>query len=136
MLVVVQSLSRVQLFATPWMAAHQVSLSFTISQSLPRLMSIEWIMPSNHLVLCCPLLLLPSVFPSIRVLNLNTGGASGKEPTFLCRRQKRLELDPWVGKIPWRRAWQSTPISLPGESHGQRSLAGLQSMGLQRVGHD
>ena len=61
----VQSLSR--LFATPWNAAHQASLSIANSQSLLKLMSIELVMPSNHLILCHPLLLLPSVFPSIRV---------------------------------------------------------------------
>ena len=63
----VQSLSRVQLFATPWAAACQASLSNTNSQSLPKLMPIELMMPSNHLILCRPLLLLPSIFPSIRV---------------------------------------------------------------------
>ena len=63
----VQSLSRVWLFATPWTAARQASLSITNSQSLHRLMSIESVMPSNHLILCRPLLLLPSIFPSIRV---------------------------------------------------------------------
>ena len=62
----VQSLSCVRLFAT---AAYQASLSITNSQSLPKLMSIESVMPSNHLILCCPLLLLPSVFPSIRVFS-------------------------------------------------------------------
>ena len=59
-------LSRVQLFATPWTAACQASLSITNSQSLLRLMSIKSVMPSNHLILCRPLLLLPSIFPSIR----------------------------------------------------------------------
>ena len=49
---------------------------------------------------------------------------SGKEPTCQCRRCKRLGFSPWVGKIPWRRSWQPSPVSLPGESHGQRSLAG------------
>ena len=68
-LAVVQSLSHVQLFSTAWTAAHQASLSFTISQSLLKLMSTESVTPSNHLVLCCPLLLLPSVFPSIRVFS-------------------------------------------------------------------
>ena len=63
---VVQSLSHVWLFATPWTAAHEAPLSFTISQSLHKLMSIELVMPSNHLTLCCSLLL-PSIFPSIRV---------------------------------------------------------------------
>ena len=62
-------LSPVQLFATPWTVAHQASLSFTIFQSLLRLMSIELVMPSSHLILCHPLLLLPSVFPSIRVFS-------------------------------------------------------------------
>ena len=65
----VQSLSRVRLFATPWTAAFQASLSITNSQSLPKLMSIESVMPSNHLILCRPLLLLPSTFPSIRVFS-------------------------------------------------------------------
>ena len=63
----VQSLSRVRLFATPWTAAHQASLSITNSRSLLKFMSIELVMPSNHLILCRPLLLLPSVFPSIKV---------------------------------------------------------------------
>ena len=67
--VAVQSLSRVRLFATPWTAARQASLSFTISWSLLKLMSIKLVMPSNHLVLCAPLFLLPSVFPSIRVFS-------------------------------------------------------------------
>ena len=62
-----QSLSRVQLFATPWTAAHQTSLSITNSWSLLKLMSTESVMPSNHLIFCHPLLLLPSIFPSIRV---------------------------------------------------------------------
>ena len=65
----VQSLSHVRLFATPWTAAHQASLSITNSQSPPKPMSIESVMPSNHLILCCPLLLLPSIFPSIRVFS-------------------------------------------------------------------
>ena len=69
-LVVVQSLSRVRLFATPWTAARQASLSFTISQSLLKHMSIESVMTSNHLIFCYPLLLLPSIFPSIKVLYL------------------------------------------------------------------
>ena len=62
-------LSRVQLFVTPWTAALQASLSITNSWSLLKLMSIESVMPSNHLILCHPLLLLPSIFPSIRVFS-------------------------------------------------------------------
>ena len=69
MLVFAPSLSRVQLFAAPWTAARQASLSFTISQSLLKLMSIESVMPSNHLILCRRLLLLPPILPSIRVFS-------------------------------------------------------------------
>ena len=65
----VQSLSRVRLFATPWIATCQASLSITNSLSSPKLMSTESVMPSNHLILCHPLLLLPSIFPSIRVFS-------------------------------------------------------------------
>ena len=70
----VQSLSRIRLFmdfffVTPWTAAHKASLYITNSWSLPKLMSIELVMPSNHLILCWPLLLLPSIFPNIRVFS-------------------------------------------------------------------
>ena len=61
------------------------------------------------------------------------GGASGKESACQCRRCKRRGSNPWVMKIPWRKAWQPTPIFLPGESHGQRRL---QHIGSQRVGHN
>ena len=76
----VQLLSRVRLFATPWTTAHQASLSITNSQSLLKLISIESLMPSNHFILSCPLLLLPSIFPSIRVFS--------KEPALCIRWQK------------------------------------------------
>ena len=65
----VQSLSHVRLSATPWTAAHQASLSITNSRSLPKLMSIESVMPSNHLILCRPILFLPLIFPNIRVFS-------------------------------------------------------------------
>ena len=55
------------------------------------------------------------------------GDASGKEHTCQCRRHKKCGFSPWIGKIPWRRAWQLTPVFLPGDSHGQRSLAGPSS---------
>ena len=67
--VVVQSLSHALLFVTPWTAACQASLSFTIPRSLLKFISIELVMPSNHLILCCPLLLLPSILHSIRVFS-------------------------------------------------------------------
>ena len=75
-----QSLSHVRLFATPWIAAHQASLSITNSPSSLRLTSIESVMPSSHLILCCPLLLLPSIPPSIRVFS--------NESTLRMRRPK------------------------------------------------
>ena len=77
----VQSLSRVRLFATPWTAARQASLSITNSQSLLKLLSIESVMPSNHLILCHPLLLLPSIFPRIRVFS-NESVLCIKWPTY------------------------------------------------------
>ena len=80
--VVVQSLHHVLLFASPWTAARQVSLSFTIYWSLLKLMSTELVMPSNHFILCCPLLLLPSIFPSIRGFSKVTfhhGGAPDRK---------------------------------------------------------
>ena len=61
---------------------------------------------------------------------------SGKEPVWQCRRCRRRGFHPWVGKIPWRRKWQSTPIFLPGKSHGQRNLVGSSPWDLKRVGHD
>ena len=73
----VQSLSHVQLFVTPWTAGCQASLAITNSWNLPKLMSIELVMPSSYLILCCPLLLLPSIFPSIRVFPMSQLFASG-----------------------------------------------------------
>ena len=114
--VVVHSLSRVWLFATPWTSACQASLSFTISQSLLKLMSIESVMPSNHLILCCPLLLLPSIFPSISVFSSELG---------LC--------------IRWPKYWSfSFSLILPMNIQdwfplGLTGLISLQSKGLSRV---
>ena len=76
---------------------------------------------------------------SLYIAQLPTQGfpddASGKEPTCQCRSQRRLRFDPWVRKIPWRRAWQPPPVFLPGESHGPRSLMGYSPLG-HRVRHD
>ena len=77
--VVAQWLSHVQLFATPWTAARQAPLSFTNSQSLLKLMSIESGMPSNHLIFCCPFLLLTSNFSNIRVLSVSQLFTSGTQ---------------------------------------------------------
>ena len=87
--IVVQLLSWVRLFVTPWTAAHQASLSFTISLSLLKPMSIESVMPYNRLILCCPLLLLPSLFPSIRVFSngseLITSKSKQRGLLYFCR---------------------------------------------------
>ena len=92
----VQSLSRVRLFATPWTAARQASLSNTNSRSSLRLMSIEYVMPSNHLILCHLILLLPSICPSIRVFSSQS-----------------------VLRIRWPRYWSfSSSISLSNEYSG------------------
>ena len=87
----VQSLSLVRLFATPWTIAHQASLSITNSQSSPKLMSIESVMPSNHLILCLPLLLLPSIFPNIKVFSIES---------VLCIRWQSFGVSPSTSVLP------------------------------------
>ena len=112
----VQSLSRVQLLETPRTSAYQASLSITNSWSLPKLMSIESVMPSNHLIICRPLLLLSSIFPSIRVFS---------NESTLC--------------IMWPKYWSFTfNISPSNEDSGWSALGwtgwiSLQSKGLSRV---
>ena len=111
----IQSLSHVRLFVTPWTAAHQASLSITNSWSLPKLMSIESVMPSNHLILCHPLLLLPSIFPSIGVFS-----------------------DESVLRIKWPNYWSfsfniSLPINTQDWSLGWTDWISPQSRRLSRV---
>ena len=114
--VIVQLPSCVWLFATPWTAARQASLSLTISWSLLKLMSIESVMPSNHLILCHPLLLLPSVFPSIRVFS--------NESAF---------------SIKWLKFWSFSFSISPSSEYsgwfplGLAGLISLQSKELSRV---
>ena len=105
-------LSHVRLFSTPWTAAHQASVSFTISQSLLKLMSIESVMPSNHLILCRPLLLLPSIFPSIRVfsseLALHQSIAASASASILPKNIRGWFSWCWrrLLSLPWT-AWRS-----------------------------
>ena len=112
----VQSLSCVQLFATPWIAAGQASLSITISQSSLRLKSIESVIRSSHLILCRPLLLLPSICPSIRVLQMSQLFASGGQSIGVLASTSVLPMtiQDWF-PLGWT-GWIS-----------------LQSMGLSRV---
>ena len=117
----VQLLSRVRLFATPWTAACQASLSITNSRSLPKLISIDSVMPSNHLNLCYPLLLLPSIFPSIRVFSnqvafSNNLFASGGQSIKVSASISVLPMNP--------QDW--SPL-------GWTSWISLQSKGLSRV---
>ena len=107
----VQSLSRVWLFATPW--TQQVSLSFTISQSLFKLMSIELVMLSNHLILCCPLLLLPSVFPASGSFLVSQFFASGGQSIGASASVLPVNIQGWF-------------------SLGLTGLISLQSQGLSR----
>ena len=112
----VQSLSHVLLFEIPWTAAHQDSLSITNSWSLFRLMSTKWVTPSNHLILCCPLLLPPSTFPSIRVFSNGS-----------------------VLHIRWPKYWSFSFSMSPSNEYsdwfplGLTGLISLQSKGLSRV---
>ena len=101
--VVVHSLSHARLFATPWSAARQASLSFTISQSLLKLMSIESVMPSNHLMLCHPLLL-PSIFPSIGVFS-NESALHIRWPKYWSFSFNISPSDEYLGLISFRIDW-------------------------------
>ena len=100
----VQSLSHVQLFATAWTATHQASLSITNSWSLLKLMSIESVMPSNHLILCHPLLLWPSIFPSIRVFS-NESVLCIKWPKYWSFSFNISASDEYLGLISFRMDW-------------------------------
>ena len=151
LIVVIQSLllfSPVQLFMTPWTTAHQVSLSFTISQTLPNPMSSVWATGHKsglYLMLKFSLSVIPLSISFINPCSVYvvfqtpccfvflqlaraflgfTFGTSGKEPASQCRRYKRREFYPWVRKIPWRRKWQPTLIFLPKEPQRRRSLTG------------
>ena len=100
----VQLLSRVWLFATPWAAVHQASLSNTNSHRLPKLMSTESVMLSNHLILCCPLLLLPSIFPRIRVFS-NESTLCIREPKYWSFSFNIRPFSEHPGLISFRTGW-------------------------------
>ena len=122
----VQLLSRVQLFVTPWTTAHQASLSITNSQSLPKLMSMESVMPSHHLILCCPLLLLPPIPPSIRVFS-NESTLCMRWPKYWSVSFSIIPSNEHPGLISFRMDWmdllavQGTLKSLP-QHHSSKGL--------------
>ena len=153
----VKSLSRVLLFAIPWIAAHQASLSITNSQSLLKLMSIDSVMLSSHLILCLPLLFLPPIPPSIRVFSTESTlcmrwpkywsfgfniSPSNEHPGLISSRMDWLDLLAVQGtdytqlkrEFQYSRIPVPTPVLLPEKSHGQRRLVG--SMESQRVRHN
>ena len=100
----VQSLSRIQLFVTPWIAARQASLSITNSRSSLKLMSIESVMPSSHLILCHPLLLLPTIPPSIRVFS-NESSLHMRWPKYWCFSFSIIPSKEIPGLISFRVDW-------------------------------
>ena len=100
----VQSLSRVRLFAIPWTRAHQASLSITNSWSLLKLICIKSVMPSNHLILCYPLLLLPSIFPNIRIFS-NESVLHIRWPKYWSFSFSISPSNEYLGKISFRMDW-------------------------------
>ena len=119
----VHSFSHVQLFATPWTAAHQASLSITNSKSLLKLMSIESVMPCSHLILCCPLLLLPSIFPSNGVF---------PSESFLHIRWPKY----WRFSItPYNEYWKSSTLIGTVNSHLQLLFPSSQTASLCPARH-
>ena len=153
----VQSLSRVRLFAAPRVAARQASLSITNSWSPPKPMSIESMMPSSHLILCRPLLLPPSIFPSIRVFSNNQFYASGGQSIGVSASASVLPMNIQdLGWTDWislqskglsrvfsnttvqKHQFFGTQLSLWSNSyiHTPMEPVWLQSMGPQGVGHD
>ena len=118
-----QSFGHVQLFATQWSAACQASLSITNSQNPPKPMSIESMMPSNHLILCCPLLLLPSIFPSIRVFS-NESALRIKCPKYW---SFSFNINEHPGLISSRMDWLLSPCS-PRDSQESSPTPQLKSI--------
>ena len=127
----VQSLSCVWLFATPWISACQASLSITNSRSSLRLMSSsQWCHPTTLTIFSCQVWWLPQKSKIQDRIHLTP---SGKQPVCRCRRLETFGFHPQVRKIPCRRERQPTPVFLPGESHGQRSLAGYSLRGRRKT---
>ena len=132
----VKLLNCIWFFVTPWTVAHQVPLSVGFPSKNTEVdchFLFHEIFLTHGLNLCLLYWLVNSLplshlgNPNYFIYNINSvgfpGGPNGKEPAYQCRRCQRWSSDPWVGKIPRRRAWQSTLVLLPVKSHGQRSLS-------------
>ena len=136
----VQSLSHVQLFATPWTVAHQASLSITNSRSLLKPMSIESVMPSNHLIVCHPLLLPPSIFPSIRVFS-NESVLPIRWPKYLSFSFNISPSNEHPGLISFRMDWlgllavQGTLKSLLQYHSSKASILWQSAFFIVRISH-
>ena len=136
-----QSLSHVWLFATSWIAAHQASLSITNSWSLLKLMSIKSVMPSNHLILCCLLLLLPSIIPSIRVFS-NESVLSIRWPKYWSFSFSISPSNEYSGLISLRIHWfdllavQETLKSLLQHHSSKASILWCSAFFIVQVSHD
>ena len=136
----VQSLSRVWLFATPWTAANQASLSITNSRSSLRLMSIESVMPPHHLILCHPLLLLPSIFPSIRVFS-NESALRIRWPKYWSFSFNISPSKEYPGLISFRMDWldllavQGTLKSLLQHHSSKASILGCSAFFIVQLSH-
>ena len=126
----VHSLNHVRLFATPWTAACQASLTITNSRSLLKLMSIELVMPSNHLILCHPLLLLPSIFPSIRSFPMSQFFSSGAQRTGVSASASVLPMNTqdW-SPLGWT-GWISLHAKGPQESSPTPQFKSINSLAL------
>ena len=136
----VQSLSHVRLFVTPWTAAHQASLSITNSQSPPKPMSIELMMPPNHLILCHPLLLLTSIFPSIRVFS-NESALHIRWPKYWSLSFNICPSNEHPGLISFRMDWldllvlQGTLKSLLQHHSSKASILGCSAFFIVQLSH-
>ena len=136
----VQLLSHVWLFVTPWTAAHQASLSITNCQSLLKLMSIESVMLFNHLILCCPLLLLPLIFPSIRVFS-NESALHIRWPKYWSFSFKISPSNEYSGMISFRMGWldllavQGTLKNLPQHHSSKASILWCSAFFMVQLSH-
>ena len=134
------SLSRIRLFVTPWIVAHQAPLSSTISQSLLKFMSIELVMQFNHLILCHPLLLLPPIFPSIRVFS-NELALCIKYPKYWCFSFSIYPSNEYSGLISFRIDWfdllavQGTLKSLLGHQNSKASILQCSAFFMVQLSH-